>query len=326
MPVVSVLMPFHRYTPHMRLAVQSLRDQTLADWELLLVDNGTGLGLEPLGETGRDPRIRLVSLPVNGGISIGRNAGFACARGEFIALLDYDDIALPTRFERQVQAMRADPRLGLVSSLADQIDDNGAVTGRQFALLDESSQKIFSRYSMPAPTCSYLGRREIFARFPFRPLFDHADDYDFVSRAIEVAPVRSLGETLVQYRHHAGQTTVTQGATQVFRACLVRLMTARRRAGRAEEAEALIAQCGAWMQKAPPAAEAYGFFAAQCRREGFGPLAAYHARKMVAARRDIATVARAGREFAGALALPEAVESLRLFFTGPLRAHGLTPA
>jgi glycosyltransferase involved in cell wall biosynthesis len=326
MPVVSVLMPFHRHSPHLRPAVRSLLGQTFADWELLLVDNGTGLGVQPLGEDGRDPRIRLVSLPANAGISGGRNAGLARARGEFIALLDYDDIARPTRLERQVAALRADPRLGLVSSRAAQMDDSGTVTGRQFALLDEPEQRTFSNYTMPAPTSSYTGRREFFERFPFRPVFDLAEDFDFLTRVVEVTSVRGVPETLIHYRHHASQSTNLQTAAQVLRACIVRLVTARRRAGRTEALEALTGGLGDWMKEAPTVAQAYEFFAGQCRREGFGPLAAYHARKMVAARRDVATATRAARHLAGALALPRAAVSLRLFFTGPLRTHGLAPA
>lgn len=310
----------------MRPAVRSLLAQTLADWELMLVDNGTGLGVQSLGEDGRDPRIRLVSLPANAGISGGRNAGLARSRGEFIALLDYDDIALPTRFERQVAALRADSRLGLVSSLAAQIDDSGTVTGRQFALLDEPAQRTFSNYTMPAPTSSYTGRRELFERFPFRPVLDLAEDFDFLTRVMEVALVRGVPERLIHYRHHGAQATNLQSAPQIFRACIVRLITARRRAGRSEEFDALIGRLEGWLAEAPAAAEAYEFFAGQCHREGFGPLTAYHARKMVAARRDLPTAARAVRQLAGALTLPGAAVSLRLFFTGPLRTHGLIPA
>jgi GT2 family glycosyltransferase len=328
MPAVSVLMVFHRKTPFLRPAVQSMLDQTFRDFELLLVDNGTGCGLGLLGAEGRDPRIRLITLPANLGISAGRNAALAEARGEFVALLDDDDIALPTRLEKQVALLRSDAHLGLVSSRADRIDEEGQVVGREFALLEERSQLVFSNYTMPAPAPSYTGRREWFERFPFRPAFDHAEDFDFVARVAEVSAVRGAPEILLHYRQHAGQVTRTHAAEQIRRACAVRLITARRRHGRPEnlpDALARIADGGGPM---PPLVEVYADFAHQCLREGFPLLAVYHARKMVAVRRDGPTVLRALRLLAVALfrARGEAGTVLRMFLTGPLRTHDLHPA
>ena len=114
MPQVSVLMVFHRVTPFFEPAVRSVLEQTFDDLELVLVDNGTGLPVKALGELGADPRVHWVRLPCNEGIPSGHNAGVAAARGEFIALQDYDDIALPHRLERQVATLRADPGIGLV--------------------------------------------------------------------------------------------------------------------------------------------------------------------------------------------------------------------
>ena len=74
MPAVSVLMVFHRDTPFLRPALASALKQTFADFELVLVDNGTGLGADALGELGRDPRLRWVRLARNEGIPGGHNA------------------------------------------------------------------------------------------------------------------------------------------------------------------------------------------------------------------------------------------------------------
>ena len=328
MPAVSVLMVFHRTTPFLRPAVQSILTQTFRDFELLLVDNGTGCGLGLLGEQVRDPRIQLITLPVNLGISAGRNAALAKARGEFVALLDDDDIALPIRLEKQVALLRSDPRLGLVSSRADRIDEQGRVTGREFSLLDERSQMVFNNYTMPAPASSYTGRREWFERFPFRGDFDHAEDFDFVARVAEVSALRGAPEILLHYRQHAGQVTRTQAALQIRRACAIRLITARRRHGRPENLPDALARIASGGGPMPPLVEVYADFAHQCLREGFPLLAVYHARKMVAVRRDGPTVLRALRLVAAALprARGEAATLLRMFLTGPLRTHDLHPA
>jgi GT2 family glycosyltransferase len=85
MPVVSVVMYFHRVTPFLQPAVRSVLGQTFTDCELVLVDNGVGISAAALGESGRDPRVRLISLPRNVGIAGGHNAAVAAAQGEYNA-------------------------------------------------------------------------------------------------------------------------------------------------------------------------------------------------------------------------------------------------
>ena len=328
MPTVSVIMPFHRVTPFLRPAVRSILNQTLPDLELVLVDNGTGAGLAALGEEGKDPRIRLISLPTNAGVTIARNLAVTESRGEFIALLDHDDIALPTRLEKQVAVLRAEPGLGLVSSLADQIDSEGRVTGREFALWAEAEQRIFSHYTMPAPTPSYMGRREVFEKFPSRVEFELAEDYDFLTRVLDFWPVRGIPEVLIQYRCHPGQATKERYGKQCLGACVIRVLAARRRQGRDEEYAATIARYKSWLVVPPPLEEIYADFARLCLRERLPLLAVYHARKTLSAARTVRTFVSAGLVVVRALrqAPAEAPMLLRMFFTGPVRAHGVHPA
>ena len=77
MHAVSAVMAFHRPNPFMSEAVGSVLHQTFRDLELILVDNGTGLGAAALGEAVRDPRVHFVRLPHNAGNPAGHNAGKA---------------------------------------------------------------------------------------------------------------------------------------------------------------------------------------------------------------------------------------------------------
>ena len=318
----------HRVTPFLRPAVQSVLAQTFADLELVLVDNGTGAGLAPLGELGRDPRVRLVAAPANLGIAGGHNLGLSHARGEFIALLDHDDVALPARVARQVEALRADPGLGLVCSRAAAIDETGGVTGPEFALLDARAQYLYTAYTTPAVTPTYLGRREVFERFPFREDFPGAADYDFLARAAEVFRLGGVPEVLLHYRHHAGQTSRLRAAAQVLSACMIRLITARRRHGHVEDLAGVVAAVGPWLGEPPPPAAAHARFARWSLQEGFAAQAVYQARRLVAVRRDPGAAVRAAGVLAAALRLTprETGLLLRLFFTGPVRAHALKRA
>lgn len=327
MPVVSVVLAFHRITPHLRPAVRSILDQTLGDLELIVVDNGTGRGLDALEQEGRDPRVRLLSFPENRGIAAAHNAAVAVAGGEFVAMMDYDDLSLPARLEREVAVLRAEPALGMVFTAADTIDAVGRVTGREFALGTPREQAAFSAYAMPANSPTLMGRSEIFRRFPHREDYRIAPDYDFYTRAVEIWPSRGLPEVLFQYRRHAGQTTLGSPPLQVWENALTRLLTARRRAGRSERYSELMAETAPQRVRPPAPAATFAWLAERALAEDLPLLAAHAARRLLNARRDLRGLDEALAVMAGILAGSDAVrvEALRLFLTGPLRSYGLRP-
>src|SRR5690606_34233426 len=169
-----------------------------------------------------DERIRLVRMPENVGIAAGLNAGIEAARGEFIAILDSDDIALPRRLELQVAALRANSQLGFVGAEMDDIDEEGNVLGRRFVLLRPEEHRVFLRYAPPVTTSSVTGRRELFAAMRFRTDFAIAPDYDFFLRANERAESCALPEVLGQYRIHHAQMTQSNYVYQVMHGCIAR--------------------------------------------------------------------------------------------------------
>jgi glycosyltransferase involved in cell wall biosynthesis len=322
MPVVSVLMAFHRDTPFLRPAIASVLGQTLSDLELVLVDDGTGLQSDALGEAGRDPRLRWLRQPRQMGIVAAHNAAVAVSQGEFIALLDHDDVMLPTRLQRQVARLRSEPNLGLVSSLAETIDESGRVVGSEFALTDADEQRTYTQYAAPVVTPAYTGRREVFRALPYRPEFPFAADFDFLARAAEQWRMVGVEEVLLHYRRHPVQTT-QQHADAIERSrCEIRLLAARRRAGRPESLASVT------QDQPPPAFDSCRRMVQRCYAEGFHSLAIYHARRSVALRRSLASAAWACRHALRSLRRLDGVERRRgwqLLLRGPVKAHGLRP-
>lgn len=327
MAQVSVVMPFHQVTPFLRPAIRSILGQTLRDVELLLVDNGTGLPATELGADGRDPRLLLIRLHANLGVAGAHNAARAQATGEFIANMDSDDIAHPDRLARQVARLRAGPAVDLLATHAEIVNANGRVTGEQFTLATHREQREFSAYSLPVTNPTLVGRAAVFARHPMRGEFSICSDYDFFSRAIETHRGGCLPEPLLHYRVHGAQVTQREWPAMVFNACLIRLLTARRRAGRAEDAGGLLGEVASQHARPPPPAEAYAEFADRALAEGFGVLAVFLARRTIAAGRSARALARAGRVLVTAVGRAPAEASLlfRMFTMGPLRAHQLRP-
>jgi glycosyltransferase involved in cell wall biosynthesis len=322
MPVVSVLMASHRDTPFLRAAIGSVLGQTLADLELILVDDGAGLDDAAIGEAARDPRLRRIGFPENRGIPMAHNAAMAAARGEFIALLDHDDLMLPARLERQVARLRAEPSLGLVSSLAATIDEEGRVTGREFALVGQEDQSCYSAYSTPVVTPAYTGRREVFAALPYREAFSLTADFDFIARAAERYALGAVPEVLLHYRRHAAQATQEYAAGIERQRGQVRLCTARRRAGRDE------GDLTAGIAARAPADESLAA-AQRALAEGFHALTAFQARRALALDRRLRVAGRAGWLGLQAMARARGVErglATRMFFQGPVRALSVAPA
>jgi GT2 family glycosyltransferase len=97
-PLVSVLMSTYNRREFLPAAIESIRLQTHADWELILVNDG-GVSVKDIVTDRRDPRIRLLELPEHKGKGSAINRGFEASRGEFIAYLDDDDIWYPEHLE-----------------------------------------------------------------------------------------------------------------------------------------------------------------------------------------------------------------------------------
>lgn len=166
-------------------AIESVRQQTVADWELLVIDDGStddsGAIAEKLGRS--DPRIR-VRREAHRGIVAALNLGIAAARGEWIARLDADDECRPTRLERQLALAAAQPACGVIATQVEFGGDPRAQTGYALhvawtnALL--TPEEIFTARFVDAPVAhpSVLFRRTLVAELGGYREHDWPEDYE----------------------------------------------------------------------------------------------------------------------------------------------------
>lgn len=132
MPRVSVIIPAYNAAAYLSYAIDSVLAQTYPDWEIILVNDGS---TDSTGEVVNSylPRLRdqlqYIAQP-NRGLPAARNAGIRAARGEFIALLDADDVWLPHRLERSVRTMEAESDAGLVHAKVLRINTQGTIIGQ----------------------------------------------------------------------------------------------------------------------------------------------------------------------------------------------------
>lgn len=114
-PAVSVILPTYNRAHCIRRAIDSVLGQTFDDFELIVIDDGSNDGTRQIIESYDDPRIVHVHNDENLGQTPRLNEGLRLARADLIAFQDSDDEWLPTKLERQVTAMRAQPpEVGIV--------------------------------------------------------------------------------------------------------------------------------------------------------------------------------------------------------------------
>lgn len=238
---VSVVLPVRDGGPFLREALDSVLGQDAGDLELLAIDDGSTDDTPAIlaAAAARDPRVRLFATGGRGLVA-ALNTGIDAARGAYLARLDADDVAMPNRLSRQLSAMTARPRLGLLGSWAETIDAEGRPIGRLTPETDPQKLAAILERTNPFIHSSLMLRTDLVRRLGgYRAAFEAAEDHDLWLRIAEVAEVANLPEPLIRYRWHGGNVTSRKEVRQGFSVRLARRAAAARRAGLPDPAEAL---------------------------------------------------------------------------------------
>lgn len=182
-PCFSIIMPTFNSPPaFLEKAIGSVLAQTYPEWELLAVDDGsTDPQVRSIlqGHAMRDPRIKPVFLPVNGGIASASNVALGRAGGDYVALLDHDDELAPHALHAFTEAINREPQADWLYSDEDKIDERGS-RSHPFFKPDWSPA-----YFLSCMYSCHLGvyRKSLVKRLGgFRPDYDFAQDYDLALR------------------------------------------------------------------------------------------------------------------------------------------------
>jgi glycosyltransferase involved in cell wall biosynthesis len=130
-PAVSIILPTFNRLGFLRPAVESVFAQTLADWELLIADDGSGEEARSYLRSVDDPRVRVLWLQHTGRPAVASNLALRGAQGEYVAFLDSDDVWLPNKLQVQIASLREHPerqwsytRFALIDASGAQIDSS----------------------------------------------------------------------------------------------------------------------------------------------------------------------------------------------------------
>jgi len=113
---LSIVMPVYNAAASLVAAIASIQSQTFTEWELWLIDDGSTDDSSDLANdlAGEDSRIRVVQRPHEGIVS-ALNHGLQLSQGDYTARMDADDVCYPTRFQKQIDYLKQNPDLGVVS-------------------------------------------------------------------------------------------------------------------------------------------------------------------------------------------------------------------
>lgn len=220
-------MSCYNSAPFLDAAVASLVAQSMPEWELILVDDGSRDRTRDLCSAwaAKDSRVRLLFQSQNGGPSAARNAGMALARGEWIAILDSDDVAAPRRLERQLAAAAAGRHIVMVASDSISMDAAGTpLRVHRYPTRAAALQRRLRRYRAFPAHSSMLYRRSALDEPPFNERYRQSEDCDLWLRLSERGAIISVGEPLVFIRKHSSNISLEEGGVRQLRfglACLV---------------------------------------------------------------------------------------------------------
>ncbi len=124
MPVVSVIIPVYNGEKTIQETIESVLNQTLSDFELLIINDGSEDATVEIVERIQDTRLKIFSYP-NAGLSASRNRGIALAASNYISFIDADDLWTPNKLEAQCKALHANPHAAVAYSWTDCIDESG---------------------------------------------------------------------------------------------------------------------------------------------------------------------------------------------------------
>ena len=210
MPKLSVLLPvYNTRESHLRVCIESVLSQTFSDFEFIILnDASTDENIEKIINSYRDSRIIYIENEKNFGISESRNRLINLSRGEYLAVVDHDDISLPCRFAEEVEWLDLHPETGIVSGIIESwLDDEKKIIMEVPEADIDIQRKMLMECCCWHPAC--MIRKSVLQEHNVRyeKFFFPSEDYALFCRLIGKTEFRNIQKTLLYYRNHSKNTS-----------------------------------------------------------------------------------------------------------------------
>lgn len=210
MPKISVLMPvYNTQEKHLKEAIESVLTQTFSDFEFIILnDCSTDNNVEKIVQFYTDKRIKYFKNEHNLGISNSRNRLLDLSNGEYIAVMDHDDISLAERFTKQVNFLDNNPQVGVVSCWTKYISKQKTL---KLPITNSEIQEHLL-FNCGVTHSATMLRKSILIEnnIKYENEFTPAEDYALYCRLIGKTEFYNIPEVLFIYRDHLDNTTHKQ--------------------------------------------------------------------------------------------------------------------
>ena len=211
-PKVTVLMSVYNGEKYLREAIDSILNQTFTDFEFLIINDGSTDKTQDILNSYNDTRIKIINNEENIGLTKSLNKGLRLSRGKYIARQDADDISLPERLEKELQAIESSKEIGAVSCWIKIVNENtGEISFWPSDMENNSPEEIY--YTLFFENCiahsTVLFCKDIVLKIGgYSNRFEKSQDYDLWIRLSQVAKIVKLKENLVIRREHEENTSL----------------------------------------------------------------------------------------------------------------------
>ena len=225
-PRVSVLMTTRDGAAWIGESLASVFAQTMTDFELVVVDDGSTDATPAMLAAVRDPRIRVLRHEASSGIAGGRNAGLELCRGAYVAVLDHDDVSLPARLQAQADFLDRHAAVMFVGSAVRILADGVSRESGQPLRVGSAGLRMLLHLGNALTWSSVMFRRDALMALAadgpvLRETAEPADDFDLYHRLLRTGEGARLDEVLTLYRAHAGSATHRLAERMLSRATTV---------------------------------------------------------------------------------------------------------
>ena len=207
-PQVSVVIPVYNRDAYVGAAIDSILAQTFTDFEVVVIDDGSTDRSRDVVRSYGDPRVRLLCHERNQGLPKTRNAGVDNARGRYLAFLDSDDVAYPTRLAKQVAFLDRHPDHAAVGAWIDWMDEHGHPLGRvkrrPLTAPDVAALRLFRQ---GIENTASMARTAVLREYRHNERFAVSEDFELWARIAAQHGIANLPEVLVRRRAHPRQTS-----------------------------------------------------------------------------------------------------------------------
>jgi glycosyltransferase involved in cell wall biosynthesis len=230
-PRASFLIGAYNNAATLPRAIDSVLGQTVAELELIVVDDGSGDGSADVAYAAaeRDGRVRLLRLPHNVGIARSLNEGLRAARAPVVAIQDADDWSEPQRLERQLAVLDGDPSVAVVGSRMREVDEDGAELRPRTAFAAGDVGDVLLRFNPIPNTCAAFRRDAAVAAGGYDARYRYATEYDLWLRLAERHRVVTIDQVLATRRMGPTNVAARRERAQTAEAIAIRVRALRRR-------------------------------------------------------------------------------------------------